>query len=104
MANQLVFTWNGPKQDNGDIYVKLNGTENLLRLTQNSAPDYAPAWSPDGRNIAFLRDLPGGHVEIMMIPSFGGPPWAIGWMLHGRRLGGSGRYSAARVSLSPYCA
>jgi Tol biopolymer transport system component/DNA-binding winged helix-turn-helix (wHTH) protein len=73
-GNQVAFTWDGPKLDNPDIYLKPNGTENLLRLTQNPASDYAPAWSPDGRYIAFLRDLPASHVAVMMIPSFGGPP------------------------------
>jgi len=61
-GNQLVFDWAGPKNDNVDVYVKLNGTENLLRLTQDPAPDYAPAWSPDGRYVAFLRDFLNGQL------------------------------------------
>jgi Tol biopolymer transport system component len=73
-GSQVAFAWNGPGQDNFDIYVKPNGTENLLRLTQDPAPDYAPTWSADGRYIAFLRDLRAGHVAVMMISSFGGPP------------------------------
>ena len=73
-GNQVAFAWDGPNQDNFDIYVKVNGSENLLRLTQDPAPDFAPAWSPDGRYIAFLRDLGGGHIAVMMIPSLGGPP------------------------------
>jgi Tol biopolymer transport system component/DNA-binding winged helix-turn-helix (wHTH) protein len=73
-GNQIAFAWNGPKQDNTDIYVKVNGTENLLRLTKDPAPDYAPAWSPDGRYIAFLREFAGGRIAVMTIPSLGGPP------------------------------
>ena len=43
------------------IYVKLIGTGGPpLRLTTGSASDYSPAWSPDGRYIAFLRHLSPG--------------------------------------------
>ncbi len=73
-GNQVAFAWNGPKQDNVDIYVKLIGTESLRRLTQDPAMDFAPAWSPDGRYIAFLRQLPVDRAAVLMIPSFGGPP------------------------------
>ena len=55
----MAFNWNGEKEDNYDIYVKLIGSERPLQLTTNPARDYSPAWSPDGRWIAFCRDLPG---------------------------------------------
>jgi len=54
-GNQVAFVWNGPKQDNFDIYITLIGTENAVRLTTDPAADGSPAWSPDGRYIAFLR-------------------------------------------------
>ena len=73
-GNQVAFVWDGPEQDNTDIYVKLIGTENLLRLTNDPARDYAPAWSPDGRYIAFLRDLPLARAAVLLVPSIGGPP------------------------------
>src|SRR3954447_8077872 len=38
-GNQVAFVWNGEKQDNFDLYVKLIGSETLLRLTSNPAPD-----------------------------------------------------------------
>lgn len=56
-GNQVAFVWNGPKQDNFDIYIKLIGTENAVRLTTDPAADFSPAWSPDGRYIAFLRHV-----------------------------------------------
>jgi len=72
-ANQVAFVWNGPKQDNNDIYIKLIGTENAVRLTSDPATDGSPAWSPDGRYIAFLRELSGSKLGVFMIPAIGGP-------------------------------
>jgi Tol biopolymer transport system component len=71
-GNQVAFAWNGEKQDNFDIYVKLIGAGGHLRLTTHPAYDYSPAWSPDGRSIAFLRDLPGGKAAVLLIPVLGG--------------------------------
>ena len=72
-GSQVAFSWNGEKQDNFDIYVKVIGTEPPLPLTTNPAEDYSPAWSPDGRWIAFCRDLPGGKVAVILISPIGGP-------------------------------
>ena len=69
----MAFTWNGPKQDNSDIYVKLIGTEPPVRLTSDPADDFCAAWSPDGRLIAFLRTLSPGRVGVSLIPAIGGP-------------------------------
>jgi Tol biopolymer transport system component/DNA-binding winged helix-turn-helix (wHTH) protein len=72
-GNQVAFVWNGEKQDNRDIYVKLIGSERLLQLTTHPAADYSPAWSPDGRWIAFLRELPAGKAAVLLVPALGGP-------------------------------
>ena len=55
-GNQVAFSWNGDKQDNYDIYVKLVDGGSLLRLTTDPSLDSSPRWSPDGRQIAFLRN------------------------------------------------
>ena len=72
-GNQVAFVWDGPGQDNHDIYVKLIGTEHAVRLTSDPAPDDSPAWSPDGRYIAFLRELPGSKAGVFLVPAIGGP-------------------------------
>ena len=72
-GNQVAFGWNGEKQDNYDVYVKLIGPGAPLRLTTNPAPDRSPAWSPDGRWIAFRRELGGGKAGLFLIPALGGP-------------------------------
>jgi Tol biopolymer transport system component len=71
----VVFSWNGPKQDNPDIYVHQIGVSSPpFRLTSNPSNDYSPTWSPDGRTIAFLRRGPdGGKNEVWRIAPLGGP-------------------------------
>jgi len=71
-GNQIAFAWNGEKEDNWDIYVKLIGVEKPLRLTTDAGNDIAPEWSPDGRHIAFLRENENG-TGIFTVPALGGP-------------------------------
>jgi Tol biopolymer transport system component/tRNA A-37 threonylcarbamoyl transferase component Bud32 len=72
-GNQVAFSWNGEKQDNQDIYIKLIGTGGPpLRLTKDPAYDYSPAWSPDGRFIAFLRRLSREKAAVLVITALGG--------------------------------
>jgi Tol biopolymer transport system component len=37
-----------------DIYADTNG--GTVQLTNNAAPDYSPAWTPDGKRIAFVSE------------------------------------------------
>ena len=76
-GKQVAFAWNGEKEDNFDIYVKLVDAGTPLRLTSNTAPEYSPAWSPDARYIAFCRAV-SGHAEIWMIPALGGAEQKLG--------------------------
>jgi len=70
-GKQVAFAWNGEKEDNFDIYVKLVDAGTPLRLTTNPLPDYSPAWSPDGRYIAFIRWSELG-TQVYVIPALGG--------------------------------
>jgi Tol biopolymer transport system component len=107
-GNQVAFQWNGASAKNADIYVKNIGSETPLRLTTSEYPDTAPKWSPDGRTIAFLRDLPGpgpGHkAALMLISPLGGPErklaefvvhgrgWALDWSPDGKWLATGGDF------------
>jgi serine/threonine protein kinase len=71
-GNQVAFSWNGEKQDNFDIYVKLIGSPTPVRLTTDPAQDVSPAFSPDGRSIGFVR-LSREGTTFILIPSIGGP-------------------------------
>ena len=68
-----AFSWNGEKQDNFDVYVKLVGPGVPLRLTTDPAPDSFPAWSPDGTQIALRRQLDATRSAIVVVPAMGGP-------------------------------
>ena len=72
-GNQLAFVWDGERQDNLDIYVKLIGPGTPIRITTDPAEESDPAWSPDGRWIAFVRDLPDAKAGFFVIPALGGP-------------------------------
>ncbi|MBM3747597.1 MAG: hypothetical protein FJW34_17565 [Acidobacteria bacterium] len=71
-GNQVAFTWQGEKQDNTDIYVKVVGTETALRVTTHPARDDYPAWAPDGRSIAFLRQTSERTAAIYRMAPLGG--------------------------------
>jgi Tol biopolymer transport system component len=77
-GNQVAFTWSGPDSSNDDIYIKLVGPGDHIRLTTDPAVDLSPAWSPDGRWIAFVRLLPGARAGFFLIPALGGPERQVG--------------------------
>ena len=102
------FSWNGEKQDNFDIYVMPVRCGTPTRLTTDPAEDTSPAWSPDGRTLAFLRQKRDGVSELILVPAAGGPehkiaetreqPWfaprkssAIAWSPDGRWIAASHR-------------
>ena len=93
-GDRVAFSWDGPKQDNNDIYVKLIGADEPVRLTKDPAADGNPAWSPDGRWIAFQRWLSGEKVGVFLIPAVGGPERKLTEVFGGGAVGfGKGRMS-----------
>jgi Tol biopolymer transport system component/DNA-binding winged helix-turn-helix (wHTH) protein len=114
-GSQVAFSWDGPGQDNLDIYLKLVGPGEPHRLTTDPAADFSPAWSPDGHQIAFLRLLDDeGRCAIYLIPALGGqarrladidltafrsaPGSLLAWTPDGRWLAAVGRFRAGDQS------
>jgi Tol biopolymer transport system component/DNA-binding winged helix-turn-helix (wHTH) protein len=92
-GGHIAFTWRPPESDNDDIYVLRIGDLQATRLTSNPALDKSPAWSADGRQIAFIRRK-GSSGEILLISPAGGPEqkvvetWAtsVAWSADSRTL------------------
>ena len=77
-GEHVAFTWSGEGQDNDDIYVLRIGSGAPLQRTSDPAADFGPAWSPDGRWIAFLRRTERGRSELRLLPPLGGPDQPVG--------------------------
>ena len=72
-GKQIVYCWNGNQENNYDIYILPLGSNQPRRFTTSSAVEYSPAWSPDGRFIAFLSGPEDGVATLMVAPVAGGP-------------------------------
>jgi Tol biopolymer transport system component/DNA-binding winged helix-turn-helix (wHTH) protein len=74
-GSQIAFAWNGdpPVDKKGwDLYAKVVGSENLLRLTRQPSHDWiGSAWSPDGSQIAFHR-IAGPDTGVYVVSALGG--------------------------------
>jgi Tol biopolymer transport system component len=84
-GEKVAYEWRG------DIYVKAVGIGTRpLRVTQDEANEVRPVWSPDGRQIAFVRQAEDG-AAIYTVPALGGqerklidvtgPVWAYAYFL-----------------------
>ena len=66
-ANQIVFTADRSGKDwNRQIYVMDADGGNQRNLSDNDSDDWNPAWSPDGRRIAFVSSRDGGSEIYVM--------------------------------------
>ena len=77
-GNQIAFAWGGQQGDNWDIYVKLIRPGPPLRLTTDPRLETLPVFSPDGREIAFVRFLESDMVAVVVVPALGGPERVLG--------------------------
>jgi len=74
-GNFVVFNWSGPDLTaTSDLWIKAVDGDALRRLTETPrANEVYPVWSPDGRQIAFLRLEGEENLGIYVISALGGP-------------------------------
>ena len=96
-GEQLAFSWDGPRRDNVDIYVKAM-TGEPVRLTSDPAADQFPAFSPDGSLVAFVRN----RARVLIVPRAGGPEREVGTVSDPRiTFSHDGQFIAAGGPASP---
>lgn len=67
-GNFVVFAWTGPQNAGPpDIWIKAVEDETLRQLTATPEGESSPMWSPDGRQVAFLRSR-----GVFVMSSLGG--------------------------------
>ena len=101
-GGRIAFT--SQRDGNNEIYTMNADGSGLTRLTNNSAGDSHPDWSPDGRKIAFASRRGGGNndiyimnadgsgVERITTDNYSGSP---SWSPDGRRIAFVSRRSGA---------
>jgi Tol biopolymer transport system component len=72
-GESIAFVWDGPDGKSQNIYVQKINAETPRRLTDHTAEDMSPVWSPDATQVAFLRVLDKLQYGIFTVPVGGGP-------------------------------
>jgi eukaryotic-like serine/threonine-protein kinase len=119
-GEQVAFSWDNNEHagtggwDHFDIYLKLVGASDIRRLTTDPGRNWVGGWSPDGRQIAMLREEPqqptilgnacvrcdislistvsGARRKLVAFPVFGAPQLA--WSPDGKWIVAAGGPSA----------
>ena len=73
-GDRIAFSWNGGREGVREhhIYIKPVDSGDPVQVTFAPEDDTLPAWSPDGRNIAFVRRMPGPEFVAYIVPASGG--------------------------------
>jgi Tol biopolymer transport system component/DNA-binding winged helix-turn-helix (wHTH) protein len=108
-GNFVVFSWTGSNPDgSSDLWVKAVDGDALHRLAETPAAEVQSAWSPDGREIAFVRAGQG----VFIVSALGGAERRIsasgsmvGWTPDSRSLlvrdrTDEGRHGIFRIELA----
>ena len=70
-GRQVVFAWRNADSLYQNIYLMQREAEQPLQLSEDATVDWSPAWSPQGRHVAYAREADGEH-QVSIVPSIGG--------------------------------
>jgi Tol biopolymer transport system component len=70
-GDQVAYEWDQGRHE-PRIFVRVVGPGDPVRLTTGSTAESCPAWSPDGKFVAFIRTLEGSKEGVFLIPARGG--------------------------------
>ncbi len=71
------LAYNGNARGNSDIYKKSVWGDPAVPLTDTPYDEYAPRWSPDGRELAYQAMIGTNSSRIMVMSSEGGSPAVV---------------------------
>jgi eukaryotic-like serine/threonine-protein kinase len=103
-GSSVVFSWLGDEFRNPELVLVRIGSASRTRLTDDQGNEQWPAWSPDGRQIAFIRST-ADRCGIFSMPVGGGPEhklrdlrfdryYALAWSPDGRSIAYAERHTA----------
>ena len=76
-GNRIAFVWDrGKSGPHKSLHVQMIGSGEPLRLTDSVLHEFSPVWSPDGKEVAFLRETELGESresDVLVISALGGP-------------------------------
>jgi Tol biopolymer transport system component/DNA-binding winged helix-turn-helix (wHTH) protein len=70
-GKSIAFAWDGDSRGGYHIYTAPVSGSGARQITDGAASDGAPVWSPDGSQIAFLRDTGPAKAELWVIQADG---------------------------------
>ncbi|MEO9326050.1 hypothetical protein ABFT23_21330 [Nocardioides sp. C4-1] len=70
-GDEALLAWSSNRDGGPDVYVAAGDGSHTRRLTTSPDPDTAPAWSPDGTRIAFVRRTTLGSSDILTMDADG---------------------------------
>ncbi len=85
-GNSVAFAWGRESAQSTDIYVQRIGAYSPRKITDHPFAEYNPAWSPDGRELAFVRTNVAGDCNIVRLDLESGVEHAIHNCRAGRRV------------------
>jgi Tol biopolymer transport system component/DNA-binding winged helix-turn-helix (wHTH) protein len=73
-GTRVAFAWDGEAKSAYHIYTASTSGGGAHQITAASASDAAPVWSPDGKQIAFLRGAAPGMAQLWTVRADGSNP------------------------------